>query len=285
MSSAGEYGVLSSHVVTNPREKPEIPTHMKYVSNGGATTGGTNPFTDSYSCSDSEEYCSRMEADLEHCLQEVAYVPVALQECIVEDFELLPKEEAKKTQLFHIERQETSPSQIDVSDLIRLKWKRLSWPIVILLMVGFVFIWVARGHLMLVLDWLEHLPWLERFVVFILLFTMVSFPFGFGYIILNMMAGYLYGVVCGQIVVMVSVAVGFSIAFLLCRSSLRDYARDTLLTSNALQAVMRVVEGPNGLKVVVLTRLTPVPFGLQNVLFAVSLASFPGYPQFLAFTE
>ena len=123
---------------------------------------------------------------------------------------------------------------------------------------------------MQLLHLLRNLPWLESLVVFIFLFTLVSFPFGFGYIILNMMAGYLYGVVRGQIVVMISVAVGFTLSFLLCRIWFREYAR-RIITSNALQAIMRVVEGKHGMKVIILTRLTPIPFGLQNVLFAVSV--------------
>ena len=152
-----------------------------------------------------------------------------------------------------------------------VKWRRVSWTLVLFLVVGSLLIVLGRVHLTQLLKCLEDLPLLQSLFVFILLFTLVSFPFGFGYIILNLMAGYLYGFVRGQIVVMVSVAVGFSVSFLLCRSWMRDYARD-IITSAALQAIMRVVEGPNANKVMLLMRLTPIPFGLQNVLFAVSQA-------------
>ena len=149
------------------------------------------------------------------------------------------------------------------------KWRRVSWTLVLFLVVGSLLIVLGRVHLTQLLKYLEDLPLLQSLFIFILLFTLVSFPFGFGYIILNLMAGYLYGFVRGQIVVMVSVAVGFSVSFLLCRSWMRDYARG-IITSAALQAVMRVVEGPNADKVMLLMRLTPIPFGLQNVLFSVS---------------
>ena len=149
------------------------------------------------------------------------------------------------------------------------KWRRVSWTLVLFLVVGSLLIVLGRVHLTQLLKCLEDLPLLQSLFIFILLFTLVSFPFGFGYIILNLMAGYLYGFVRGQIVVMVSVAVGFSVSFLLCRSWMRDYARG-IITSAALQAVMRVVEGPNADKVMLLMRLTPIPFGLQNVLFSVS---------------
>ena len=149
------------------------------------------------------------------------------------------------------------------------KWRRVSWTLVLFLVVGSLLIVLGRVHLTQLLKCLEDLPLLQSLFIFILLFTLVSFPFGFGYIILNLMAGYLYGFVRGQIVVMVSVAVGFSVSFLLCRSWMRDYARG-IITSAALQAVMRVVEGPNADKVMLLMRLPPIPFGLQNVLFSVS---------------
>ena len=151
------------------------------------------------------------------------------------------------------------------------KWRRVSWTLVLFLVVGSLLIVLGRVHLTQLLKCLEDLPLLQSLFIFIFLFTLVSFPFGFGYIILNLMAGYLYGFVRGQIVVMVSVAVGFSVSFLLCRSWMRDYARG-IITSAALQAIMRVVEGPNANEVMLLMRLTPIPFGLQNVLFAVSQA-------------
>lgn len=149
------------------------------------------------------------------------------------------------------------------------KWKQLSGPMILFLVLGLVILVWGRGHLLQLLQWLEMLPLHLSMLVFIVLFTLISFPFGFGYIILNMMAGYLYGIVRGQLIVMVSVSVGMTVSFLLCRRWLKEYAR-TMVTSNALQAVLRVVEGPNGFKVILLTRFTPFPFGLQNVLFAVS---------------
>jgi hypothetical protein len=45
---------------------------------------------------------------------------------------------------------------------------------------------------------------------------------------------------------------------------------ESKLQSEHLKAVMRVVEGTKGWRVLALTRLTPIPFGLQNALFSVS---------------
>lgn len=41
--------------------------------------------------------------------------------------------------------------------------------------------------------------------------------------------------------------------------------------------MVRVVEGGSGLKVVALSRLTPIPFGLQNAVFSITDVSLPNY--------
>ena len=151
-----------------------------------------------------------------------------------------------------------------------LRCGRFTAPIAIFCLVSIAFVALGRGYLTQLLSWLENLPLSISLIVFILLFTLISFPFGFGYIILNTTAGYLYGLIRGQAIITVSVAIGFTVAFLLCRSCLRDWSSQ-YLSSPTLLALMRVVEGPHGLKVIILTRFTPVPFGLQNSLFAVSL--------------
>ena len=224
--------------------------------------------------SESEEYRSRSSGleyelvdDYESTLHKMACAPVTLQSYIVDD--LIPTSGSEEGGSPPPEASLTLKDG-ELRIPTKGKWKRLTWPLLLFLVLGIGFVIVARGHLLQLLHWLEHIPWWERFIVFIFLFTMVSFPFGFGYIILNMMSGYLYGFLRGQITVSVSVAVGFSVAFLVCRSWMRDYARSVIMSSNALQALMRVMDGPNGLKVIMLTRFTPIPFGLQNVLFAVS---------------
>ena len=258
----------------------ELPSHMKHITSSLSLSDA--PLSDL----DCEEYRSRSsgttELDLEECeaaLQEVTCAPVQLKVIDLlsmdKDFDLLlpvPPESAERTDEGPVAKRFTFKDLV-LSVLVWRKtsrWGRLSWPFALFLSIAVLVIVLARGHLLGILAWLDHLPWLERMVVFIALFTLVSFPFGFGYIILNLMAGYLYGFLCGQAVVVLSVAVGFSVAFLLCRSCLQDYAKRSI-TSPALLAVKRVVEGPHGLKVILLTRLTPVPFGLQNVLFSVSV--------------
>ena len=276
-SSAAAYSNSSPATLT----PLSVPTHMQHVPSYpnllGSTTGA---FSDADT--DSEELKSRssgIEADLDRLspLYDDFDALIGAQEAActrgcsthlqgyIEDLELITHAAGKD--LRAVTGLATAKPEPQETTLQR--WRRLSGPLVLFLIIGVVLLLLGRGHLLELLKWLERMPWLESIFVFAFLFTLVSFPFGFGYIILNMMAGYLYGFFRGQIIVMVSVSVGFSVAFILCRSWLRDYARG-IVNSNALQAVLRVVEGPHGFKVILLTRFTPIPFGLQNVLFAVS---------------
>ena len=146
----------------------------------------------------------------------------------------------------------------------------ISYTALIFLTIGLIVVILCRRYIKDVLEWLENLDEWAGALLFVIMFTVVSFPVTWGYIILNVAAGYLYGFMLGFVIVVISVACGLSTAFIFCRRYLRDFVRSKL-ESDSLKAIMRVVEGKRGFKVIALTRLTPVPFGLQNGLFAVRL--------------
>jgi len=129
---------------------------------------------------------------------------------------------------------------------------------------------LVRQYLRDLLLWAESLDSLAGVLLFTLGFIVVSFPCGWGYILLNVAAGYLYGFVLGMGLMVLGVLVGTFVAHAACKRLLGRWARARVQGSEALSAVVRVVEGGSGLKVVALARLTPIPFGLQNAVFAVS---------------
>ena len=139
-----------------------------------------------------------------------------------------------------------------------------------------VVIAVICGFLVLGRDYIKYLLlsleetnlWLSL-AIFSFLFTIVSFPMTWGYILLNIAAGYLYGLLLGLAVVMTCALLGVSTAHVVIRTCLRNFVM-ARLNNRSVRAVMAVVESDNGFKVVVLSRLTPIPFGLQNALYAVS---------------
>ncbi|XP_007249445.1 transmembrane protein 64 [Astyanax mexicanus] len=136
---------------------------------------------------------------------------------------------------------------------------------------------LVRQHLKDLLLWVESLDGLEGALLFVVGLITVSFPCGWGYILLNVAAGYLYGFVLGLGLVMVGVLIGTFVAHVACKRLLSHWVLNRVGNSEQLSAVIRVVEGGSGLKVVALARLTPIPFGLQNAVFSITDVSLPNY--------
>ena len=150
------------------------------------------------------------------------------------------------------------------------KCMHVSGSLLLLLVLAAVLVIFCRDHLKDIIEWVQNLEEWQGALLFIVMFTIVSFPMAWGYIILNVAAGYLYGFCIGLLVVVVSVFIGIFVSFETCRLCLRDFVQKRLESENLL-AVVRVVEGRKGFRVIALSRLTPLPFGLQNGLFAVSI--------------
>jgi uncharacterized membrane protein YdjX (TVP38/TMEM64 family) len=141
-----------------------------------------------------------------------------------------------------------------------------------LLMVamGLAAIVLCREYLGQFMGWLSHLPGLQGPILFGSLFIPISFPMAWGYLILNLGAGYLYGLVGGVVVTCIGAAVGAYVSFIVCRVLWKDWVMSTLSSYENLKQIVRVIEGRQGFRIIMMTRLTPVPFGLQNGLFSVS---------------
>ncbi|KAM9384662.1 transmembrane protein 64 isoform 2-T3 [Pholidichthys leucotaenia] len=142
----------------------------------------------------------------------------------------------------------------------------------ILTAVCFSSVALVRQYLKDLLLWVESLDSFVGAMLFIVGLIIVSFPCGWGYIVLNVAAGYLYGFVLGMGLVMVGVLIGTFVAHLVCKRLLSDWVLNKVGNSEQLSAVIRVVEGGSGLKIVALARLTPIPFGLQNAVFSIIIS-------------
>ncbi|CAC5357415.1 Transmembrane protein 64 [Mytilus coruscus] len=119
------------------------------------------------------------------------------------------------------------------------------------------------------LIWLEDVDLTVGFLIFILLFTLVSFPVAWGYMLLMLACGYLYGYIYGPLVVTFFGAVGILIAHLTMKHCCRDWIL-TKFYNRQIEAFITVVESKQGFKIVALSRLTPIPFGLQNGIFSLT---------------
>ncbi|NWJ10804.1 TMM64 protein, partial [Crypturellus undulatus] len=143
--------------------------------------------------------------------------------------------------------------------------------------LGLASLALGRQHLRELLLWAGGLDGAAGLLLFTVGFIVVSLPCGWGYILLNVAAGYLYGFVLGMGLMVLGVLVGTCVAHVACKRLLARWALAWVQRSEKLSAVVRVVEGASGLKVVALARLTPVPFGLQNAVFAITDLSLPNY--------
>ncbi|XP_011792591.1 PREDICTED: transmembrane protein 64 [Colobus angolensis palliatus] len=156
-------------------------------------------------------------------------------------------------------------------------WCRSLVLVCVLAALCFASLALVRRYLQHLLLWVESLDSLLGVLLFVVGFIAVSFPCGWGYIVLNVAAGYLYGFVLGMGLMVVGVLIGTFIAHVVCKRLLTAWVAARIQSSDKLSAVIRVVEGGSGLKVVALARLTPIPFGLQNAVFSITDLSLPNY--------
>ncbi|XP_017042238.1 Golgi apparatus membrane protein tvp38 isoform X2 [Drosophila ficusphila] len=127
--------------------------------------------------------------------------------------------------------------------------------------------WATRDYARQLLFWIEKQnPWLT-FAVYMSLFTLVSFPVVVGYFVLLITAGYLFGCLRGWLTVILGANLGIAIAHATIRSCRHRIPVQRLIKNDTGRAILRVISGPRAFRVVLFTRLTPIPFGVQNVIF------------------
>eukprot|EP00053_Salpingoeca_punica_P019919 m.204638 g.204638 ORF g.204638 m.204638 type:complete len:443 (-) comp17748_c0_seq3:1949-3277(-) len=154
---------------------------------------------------------------------------------------------------------------------------QISMSALLILATGLAAIVLCREYLGSFMGWLGRLPGVQGPILFGSLFIPISFPMAWGYLILNLGAGYLYGLVGGVVVTSVGAAAGSYIAFLVCRLLWKDWVMSILSSYENLKQIVRVIEGRQGFRIIMMTRLTPVPFGLQNGLFSIAKISSKRY--------
>lgn len=120
---------------------------------------------------------------------------------------------------------------------------------------------------------LEDLDVEVAIAIFMFLFIIACLPLVWGYVVLNMAAGYRFGVFYGVFIVMVSVTIGLSLTHRFSQKFCNSCVTRALKCYDKpeyISGILKVLDGPTGLKVVALARLTPIPFGLQNGIFSMA---------------
>eukprot|EP00090_Calanus_glacialis_P047455 TRINITY_DN9872_c0_g1_i11.p1 TRINITY_DN9872_c0_g1~~TRINITY_DN9872_c0_g1_i11.p1 ORF type:complete len:291 (-),score=78.85 TRINITY_DN9872_c0_g1_i11:39-911(-) len=134
----------------------------------------------------------------------------------------------------------------------------------------FYLMYLLKDYVHAVLLWAENQPPWAVVFIFIALFTLVSLPLAWGYIVVNLACGYLFGALYGLLVTVFTATIGILIAHIISKHFLSSHISGLLNKTDYIRALYSVISGPQAFKVVVLARLTPVPFGLQNAIFSAS---------------
>ena len=111
------------------------------------------------------------------------------------------------------------------------------------------------------------------FIIIYILATVAFFPGS----ILTFGAGVVFGVVLGSFYVFIGATIGSTVAFLVGRYLARGWVAEKIQGNNKFQAIDEAV-GKEGLKIVLLTRLSPIfPFTLLNYAYGVTRVSLKDY--------
>eukprot|EP01117_Protostelium_nocturnum_P003288 TRINITY_DN14257_c0_g1_i1.p1 TRINITY_DN14257_c0_g1~~TRINITY_DN14257_c0_g1_i1.p1 ORF type:complete len:292 (-),score=66.04 TRINITY_DN14257_c0_g1_i1:44-919(-) len=112
-------------------------------------------------------------------------------------------------------------------------------------------------------------------LICVLLLVLAATPVGTGYTEIAIACGFLYQLLLGTATVFVgTVVLGSTISFFLCQFLLKEPVLRYINRKQNLRLLMKAVRA-NGFPLIFMMRLTPVPMGIQNALFAVSDISFP----------
>jgi len=132
-----------------------------------------------------------------------------------------------------------------------------------------------QEHLLDLVGWIREAGW-PGLVIFTLAYVAATVLFLPGSI-LTLGAGFAYGVGLGTAAVTVAANLGAFVAFLLGRTVARGWVAARVQENARFGAIDRAV-GREGLKIVLLTRLSPIfPFNLLNYAFGVTGVSARDY--------
>lgn len=141
----------------------------------------------------------------------------------------------------------------------------------ILGILGFISIVVVvllyTGEFNVIVEFIRSLGWLGNIVIIVAV-TIIGLPIPIGYTPLGIISGYLYGILWGSLTMLVGTLLGSAFGYWVTRVLFRQWYLRRIENSPYLLAFMRTIE-KKGFLFVLLTRMAPIPFGVQNSLFSV----------------
>eukprot|EP01135_Chromosphaera_perkinsii_P004540 Nk52_evm10s288 gene=Nk52_evmTU10s288 len=159
----------------------------------------------------------------------------------------------------------------------KFNWKKCLMGVLILGAVAGMFVALAAtGKLQPLLTWIKKIGIFGNLVM-VVLFTLLGFPFAIGYTPLALAAGFLWGVVWGTVTICLGSFLGCTLVFFLCKTTWREYIEEKFINKKPVLLIFLKHVQKNAFKIIFLGRLTPIPFGIQNVVYSISPISYPVY--------
>jgi len=150
----------------------------------------------------------------------------------------------------------SSPSHFNVASLGGPSLIQLLFIFVLFVSITCLCSYLYKDSLLNMLLILETMPWWWTALFFCLLFTLVSMPFTWGYILLNIACGFLYGLFYGFFCIIFYVGIGLTISFLVCRYILtRNFClhmniKVTFDNNKIIQTLIKILNSQDGYKIV-----------------------------------
>ena len=138
-------------------------------------------------------------------------------------------------------------------------------------------------NIFIYLDTIESENYFLLNLIILLLFLFVSLPILWGYSLCVLIISYLYDFFYGFILTSIYSAAGMALCFFSCRylfsniSCLSKYTSVSNTNNIYFTVFVNCIEGSNGYKIILLSRIVPLPFGLTNLLYSMTKISFYRY--------
>jgi uncharacterized membrane protein YdjX (TVP38/TMEM64 family) len=87
----------------------------------------------------------------------------------------------------------------------------------------------------------------------------------------------MYGLEIGFSLVMIGSFLGASLSFIACRRFLTEWVEERLGSKKQMMRSVTKAINKQAFKICFMTRMTPIPFGIQNAIFALSKLDFRTY--------
>jgi uncharacterized membrane protein YdjX (TVP38/TMEM64 family) len=144
---------------------------------------------------------------------------------------------------------------------------------------GFFYWFSEKGYLAVFLEWVKKIGYWGN-LLFVIAFTLTGLPFMLiGYTPLGLAAGFIYGqdgpilgILNASVTVLIGTITGSILGFWSCRVLCKGWFQRKINESPTLQAFMHTMES-KGFYLILIMRMAPIPFGVQNGLFSVSNVS------------